>query len=183
MVAAMPLFKYVPMGRVDILVRQRVRYTQPGAFNDPFEMPAFLERAMEVASFRQKVANQLPIKMRATYERLPLEQKAKMPFKTFATLAETQFPQLLAGAAEFISLVTPILRQKIRELDQMVGILSLTETPDNLLMWSHYADQHRGIVLEFDEHHPILNRRKSSNDEFGHLRKVVYSDIRPIVTL
>ncbi|WDE07852.1 DUF2971 domain-containing protein [Thalassomonas viridans] len=30
------------------------------------------------------------------------------------------------------------------------GIVSLTETHDNLLMWSHYADEHRGMVIGFD---------------------------------
>lgn len=31
-----------------------------------------------------------------------------------------------------------------------LGNLSLTEKPDNLLMWSHYAQQHMGFVIEFD---------------------------------
>lgn len=30
------------------------------------------------------------------------------------------------------------------------GIISLTEDPHNLLMWSHYADEHRGIVVGYD---------------------------------
>jgi hypothetical protein len=29
------------------------------------------------------------------------------------------------------------------------GILSLSETPDNILMWSHYCDSHSGFVLGF----------------------------------
>ena len=29
------------------------------------------------------------------------------------------------------------------------GVVSLCETKDNLLMWSHYADEHRGGVIEF----------------------------------
>lgn len=39
----------------------------------------------------------------------------------------------------------------------MHGIISLSESPDNLLMWSHYADEHRGIVVEFevDEYDPF----------------------------
>lgn len=37
------------------------------------------------------------------------------------------------------------------------GIVSLTETPDNLLMWSHYAEEHKGAVVEFviDETDPF----------------------------
>jgi len=29
-------------------------------------------------------------------------------------------------------------------------VCSLTTTPDNMLMWSHYASSHRGFVLEYD---------------------------------
>lgn len=35
------------------------------------------------------------------------------------------------------------------------GVISFTESYNNLLMWSHYADEHKGIVVEFD--HDILN--------------------------
>lgn len=30
-----------------------------------------------------------------------------------------------------------------------MGILPLSRTPRSILMWSHYADQHRGICVEF----------------------------------
>jgi hypothetical protein len=33
---------------------------------------------------------------------------------------------------------------------QILRILCLAERPDNLLMWSHYAQQHAGVVLEFE---------------------------------
>jgi hypothetical protein len=34
-----------------------------------------------------------------------------------------------------------------------LGILSLSEVPDDLLMWTHYAANHSGFVLEFDDKH------------------------------
>ncbi|WP_394389754.1 DUF2971 domain-containing protein [Shewanella woodyi] len=36
------------------------------------------------------------------------------------------------------------------------AVVSLSETNNNLLMWSHYADQHRGIVVEFDASHELF---------------------------
>ena len=33
---------------------------------------------------------------------------------------------------------------------QDYGIISLTTNNNNLLMWSHYADEHKGIVIGFD---------------------------------
>jgi hypothetical protein len=32
-----------------------------------------------------------------------------------------------------------------------LGVLCLTEVPDDILMWSHYADGHRGLAFQFDK--------------------------------
>jgi len=42
------------------------------------------------------------------------------------------------------------LSTEIQQFMGRHGVISLTETYDNLLMWSHYADEHKGIVVEFD---------------------------------
>jgi hypothetical protein len=68
-------------------------------------------------------------------------------------------------------------------LNRNVGILSLTEAPDDVLMWAHYADSHRGLLLGFDENHSFFNRRRSDNDEFYFLRRVVYADSVPAASL
>lgn len=48
-----------------------------------------------------------------------------------------------------------------------VGVLSFTEDYTSSLMWAHYADQHRGIVLEFDYDKPLFqdSRRKLEKRE------------------
>ena len=43
------------------------------------------------------------------------------------------------------------------------GIVSFTETNDNLLMWSHYADNHRGIVVAFDTSHDFFKEDGSKS--------------------
>lgn len=35
-------------------------------------------------------------------------------------------------------------------IDQNIGVFCLSEDPKNILMWSHYADSHKGICIEFD---------------------------------
>ena len=37
----------------------------------------------------------------------------------------------------------------IHRINENVGIFSMSAKCDNLLMWSHYADYHRGICIEF----------------------------------
>jgi len=36
-----------------------------------------------------------------------------------------------------------------KRLDEEVGVFSLTEHEDDILMWSHYADEHKGICIGF----------------------------------
>lgn len=51
--------------------------------------------------------------------------------------------------------------EQVLPLYEYHGIISFTEEHDNLLMWSHYSDQHRGIVIEFDCSHPFFTKPKS----------------------
>ena len=62
-----------------------------------------------------------------------------------------------------------------------LGILSLAERPDNLLMWSHYAQHHTGFVIEFDEQHSYFKQTSAAlyNHDPQVLQKVRYSDRRP----
>jgi len=66
---------------------------------------------------------------------------------------------------------------------EQIGVLSLAERSDNLLMWAHYGDEHRGFVLELDADHPFFDRRESSADRYRHLCKVAYPDDRPLVAM
>jgi hypothetical protein len=47
-------------------------------------------------------------------------------------------------------------RDIVQQLNQLVGVLSLSRVRDSLLMWSHYADQYAGAVMEFDGSHEFL---------------------------
>ncbi len=61
------------------------------------------------------------------------------------------------------------IMEGIRNRFYQHGILCLTEVPDNLLMWSHYADGHRGFCLCFD----------CENSFFGRANDVKYIKIYP----
>jgi hypothetical protein len=62
-----------------------------------------------------------------------------------------------------------------------VGILSLSETPCNLLMWAHYAQSHEGFVIGFRTKSPFLSRRDARPGAMHDLRRVQYSKRRPIL--
>jgi len=58
-------------------------------------------------------------------------------------------------------------------LDESFGVLSLSEIPDDILMWSHYANNHDGLCLEFD---PNLHPKA-----FPRLNPVRYQDGYPYI--
>ncbi|NRF32985.1 DUF2971 domain-containing protein [Vibrio coralliilyticus] len=43
-----------------------------------------------------------------------------------------------------------LLAERFRDLVQDIGVVSLSEINDHILMWSHYAEQHKGFCIEYD---------------------------------
>jgi hypothetical protein len=179
----MILYKYLQPVRLDVLKHRRIRFTQPGDFNDPFE---FRPRIRELASdadvqayvedhFEQLVDEELA-KYGALTQSLPLPDLRGHLLRQKATL-----PGLLR-------LLEPAAIQRLSSLidgflNLNVGILCLSEVRDSILMWGHYTDNHQGFVVGFDSDHPFLSKRRSDKDEFGFLRRVDYRHQRPQVTL
>lgn len=178
------LYKYVIPCRIDVLAYGRIRFTQSSALNDPFEMqPVFQkyelsreerdEAENSRKEFRDKIANRLDPILRARITEDMLDG-----------LVETY----LRGGVEFDQ---QMLEKVRKDLNDSIGVLSLTEKPDDLPMWAHYAQDHQGFVIEFDETDSFFNKGPASlphteqlivrrpSDECGYLRKVEYSRDRP----
>ena len=76
-------------------------------------------------------------------------------------------------------LTEEILRETGARQYRNQGIISLTETRDNLLMWSHYAEEHKGYVIEFNSDHDFFNKTyvggsESDPSRSGRLTRVLY---------
>lgn len=65
------------------------------------------------------------------------------------------------------------LKQGTENLLSGIGIYSLSRKPDDILMWSHYANSHEGFCVQFlDDDYELFIARA---------QKVVYSEEYPIV--
>jgi hypothetical protein len=73
------------------------------------------------------------------------------------------------GAAEIVIRELPALNQRLIALLCHSRVLCLTEDCDNQVMWSHYADEHRGVVFKLRCGHDV-------NTVLNSARKVVYTD-------
>lgn len=63
------------------------------------------------------------------------------------------------------------------------GVLCFTGNRTNLLQWAHYAEQHQGLVLEFDESDPFFSYRLDGVPNERSLQLVDYDSPRQSLDL
>ena len=131
----MSLYKYVTFKSLKRILKGSIRFTQPGAFNDPFEMVPELYVPEELGN-----------------EKLNIQ---------FSVLAPRRDPPVGTLDDDFESehLSDQTSRSILKELNQTTGILCLSRNRSSLLMWSHYADGYSGAIVEFDETHEFFSGR------------------------
>jgi len=127
-----PLYKYLTFENTLRVLDGSVRFTQPGAFNDPFEMVPELHVPKDLES------NEISIR--------------------FDVLAPRRQPSVGELAIDFESDHCNDFnsRRILSSLNQSIGILCLSKNESSLLMWSHYAEEYSGAVIEFDEEHEFF---------------------------
>ncbi len=173
----MSLYKYVTPERLDVLRTLRIRFTQPEAQNDLFELrpPVGRFRSPEVA--RQALSEPL----REEWDRQFAEKIVNQFGQQWANEVERRRPGYLASLRETALAEADVAsdrsrREDIRQRLNALGILSLTENPTDLLMWAHYGANHIGFVFEFDDRHPWFREQRPMGDDCGNLRRISYSD-------
>ncbi len=142
----------------DSIVHSKHFFASPLSFNDPFDCRPNFE-------------------LRGTQDQL---------LKYYESLVARYMPKLGrdAGRAEARLRVTdpafdPRLPGNMDRFRRMyhdnvtskVGVMCLSEVHDDILMWAHYADSHRGVCLVFDPSEPF----------FAKAQPVHYRDDRPHV--
>lgn len=128
----MSIFKYVSFDVLDYILDGTIRFTQPSAFNDPFEMLPELYIDEDMRSGQIKC--DLDILSQA---RIPNPARLSPSFRD-------------EHCHDFIA------RCLIKHLNEKIGISCFSKNSNNLLMWAHYADQYKGAVIEFDESHDFF---------------------------
>ena len=156
-----PLYKYYSFNEWTeaIFERNQVYFQSPDCFNDPFDSkPAYTYEG----TIEQRI------------ERLIGLRQQKVPKgKTEAELRD-EAEELVKSGRDIQELMSSIVRTAERKRKQL-GIFCMAQRKNNLLMWSHYADHHKGFCLEFQTDNPF----------FGRVHSLVgrYSSDRPCVNL
>ena len=109
------------------LANQTIWLTKPKSFNDPFDCAITLDRALYKESITHAITVAMDRAKRGHHNRKDLLKEwpgDKDAFENF--------------------------RENIKELIQNMGVCAFSATCDEILLWSHYADHHKGFCIEYD---------------------------------
>lgn len=117
------LYKYVDTATAKLILgNQTLRFTPPKEFNDPFE----LHKDLLIMGTNPKVISQLIKKHAPNLSRAQRRLYARPADKHSQILAHN----------------TAMSKQK-----DTLGIFCACQNNDSTLMWSHYADKHKGVCI------------------------------------
>lgn len=146
---------------LSVLQNRTVWFARPNSLNDPFDCKIPFDNGIN----RQELKKFLPI------------------YKKFKGISEIQLNDEMKMITdpkgqinpEFMKVWTIVL-EKAEEQLRNSGIFCLSQCNANVLMWSHYADNHKGFCIEFV--------RSSQNDlgNYEKTRRVKYTRNYPIIS-
>jgi hypothetical protein len=152
------LFKYCTASTAKLVLESgRIRWSSPKLFNDPFDLQFDLHLEYDEECLRERLRDELwaiysrqkPLNVRNSFGQILLPWMQTNP-----GLDRKSFEQRVLGSSfdESLSqanLLLPQVHAHLRKILVGVRVLCLSELHNNILMWSHYSENHTGVVLEF----------------------------------
>lgn len=145
------IYKYCTTDGFDILLKARLRVSKIENFNDPFELVFGVDEGNALNNIKKEYeSDRNYIKV---WQSILDGQKIEYDKNSIEDIIEkiTQFQiNDLKKSIQFLR----------ENWNARIGIVCLSESPDIIQMWSHYADNHRGIVIAFDETQIVKDPRE-----------------------
>lgn len=122
------LYKHQPIteSRLKLLTEGTISFTKPDKFNDPFDSVGNIHKSHHFSGKELK----------AILKRQGMKMSLKKAEKKAKKYKENELKKI-----NDLSFFT--------EMNSNIGICCLNHNPLNILMWSHYADSHKGFLTEF----------------------------------
>ena len=130
------LYKYRSYNKnsLSVLIDKKIWVSSPSAFNDPFDCKISLDKNYsnsDYTKFSMEVG-------------LDANQYTKDTFQGIHDSYENG--KLTKTARHAVDSAFKDIQKQVLN----TGVFSLSESKSNLLLWSHYADSHRGFCIEFE---------------------------------
>jgi hypothetical protein len=123
------LYKYRALNAYSLasLTNNTLWLAKPKSFNDPFDCAITLDHQ----KYKESVLHAVTVAL----------QRAKPE-----GLRPEHLHDILPGDKEAFE----TFRTSVLSAVQAIGVCSFSATPNHMLMWSHYADNHKGFSVEYD---------------------------------
>ncbi len=173
------MYKYLDENGVLVLENGTLKFSTARSFNDPFELRPVINEIATNKEIESQCEDQWDEILQKEYDSLPESVKLALSFEKLKKLSKGKKPSIIAATKTMQRSAADLLQAKSHELlEEMVGVLCLTANENDHLMWAHYADSHKGFLIEFDTTNRFFDQRKSKDDSLRHLVKVDYEAFR-----
>lgn len=145
-----------------ILCEGQIYLSNPNNFNDPWDCrPCFNEAGLDDPEFYERQVQ--------WFDRIGREHTPQLPEEEH----ERRVAKMRSDRAFLRDLIAQFSSEFPRSIQEQYRVYCLTTDPTHTLMWSHYADNHQGVCLEF----------ACDNDVFCEALKIEYCDEYPLLDL
>jgi hypothetical protein len=156
-------FKYYTAASAELTLKHTSRkWSTPALFNDPFDnqFDLHLEEPTEtlvdenLTQFHELIHSPHPLRPNQLGAMTPVAEYIRQIYQQNPDFKYTDehLAYLRGGVVEGMQRaieINPGINAEIRSAMADTSIFCLSETHDNLLMWSHYAQNHTGAVIKF----------------------------------
>lgn len=145
------------------LENDTVWLNKPARYNDPFEFAQFIDFQRVGEIVEAKHLDELINRFMTDKDKLPeavIEnaKSSKSPLRELTRAFMEKNGKTSAEIDEFINIMEKAMEHQhkkligdsIRTMQEQMKTCSFCESPEQLLMWSHYADHHRGFCVQYD---------------------------------
>ena len=154
-----------------ILTDQAIWFASPATFNDPFDcrIPFRFDLIPKDEQFKR--VRELGSEVNPSWTEEKLQTEAEYAVRTAGVFSED--PEIRE----------PAMRKYWQSISETYGVLSFAGEFRSILLWSHYADSHRGYCIEIDAHQLAkeLFDLHRTDEHFVDVHRVVYREKLPII--
>jgi hypothetical protein len=132
------LFKYFQINDnfKTTLVNNQIWFSSPDDFNDPFDCNLKCQYLKDV-EFEERINDEL----REEFNSVDCNEQYFRKHKMLTSIAEAHDDNLKTNTSK--------LNINFQESVKDMGVACFSKKNDSILMWSHYADNHKGVCLKF----------------------------------
>lgn len=148
----------------NIFERNEIYFQSPDCFNDPFDS--------KISTTYEGTEKQRISRLIEFWRKGPAKDGKEEDLRLQAVD--------VVRKCQDIPLILRTLERSVERRRKQMGIFCMTSEPDNILMWSHYAEAHTGFCLAFNTGNRFFSRALPIKDEGYRIDRPCLNLIEPI---